>query len=214
MYGREFYLDLDEDGPAPTDLKEFHQQIQDCQKCRLAEHRTHFVFGVGPPTAKVMCIGEGPGYEEDQQGEPFVGPAGQMLNRILAAIGFEREEVYIANIVKCRPPANRNPEAEEIAACLPYLEKQIDLVRPKLILALGKVAAQSLLQTNAPIGALRGRVYRYRQAELIVTYHPAALLRDHKWKPAAWEDAQKLRRLYDERVGDKPPLTVPKRRKG
>jgi len=216
LYGPEFYVEKKLAAPvansARSALTEFYHQIKDCQKCRLAKGRTHFVFGIGSPNAKLMCIGEAPGYEEDQSGEPFVGAAGQLLNRILEAIGFSREEVYIANVVKCRPPGNRDPQPDESAECLPYLRKQIELIQPKLILALGRIAAQNVLGTTAPLSKLRGRVHRLGEIQMLVTYHPAALLRNQQWKRAAWEDVKKLRRIYDQEVGDKPPIDFGKQK--
>ncbi|MFQ5751385.1 MAG: uracil-DNA glycosylase [bacterium] len=208
LYGRDFYLDLDFAVTSPQnelpELEHFYHEIKDCQNCRLSQSRTHFVFGTGNSEANLMCVGEAPGYEEDKAGEPFVGAAGQLLNRILAAIGFRREEVYIANMIKCRPPGNRDPEPEEVAECLPYLKKQIALIKPKLILALGRVAAQNLLDRSEALGKLRGAIYKYDDIPVVVTYHPAALLRNPQWKRNAWEDVQKLRKIYDQEVGEKP----------
>ncbi|HZH71669.1 MAG TPA: uracil-DNA glycosylase [Mariniphaga sp.] len=181
-----------------TSLKELDSLINKCKKCVLHKGRTNFVFGVGNPDADVMVIGEGPGADEDLQGEPFVGRAGKLLNDILKAINFKREEVYIANIVKCRPPGNRAPFAEEMEACIPYLHKQIDLIKPKLILCLGLTAAQGLLKKRDSLTKLRGQVFEYRGAKVMVTYHPAALLRNPNWKRPCWEDVQKFRQLYDE----------------
>lgn len=165
---------------------------------------TQLVFGVGNPHADLMIIGEAPGAEEDKQGEPFVGKAGQLLNKILDAINFKREDVYIANILKHRPPNNRNPKPEERERSLPFLLRQIDLVDPKLILAVGKVAAQTLLDKNLSLTKMRGQFYDFRgKYELLATYHPAALLRHAKWKRPTWEDVQLLRKRYDE-LGGKP----------
>jgi DNA polymerase len=147
-----------------------------------------------------MIIGEAPGADEDAQGQPFVGRAGQLLNKILEAIGFKREDVYICNILKCRPPGNRKPLAEEVDLCIPYLRKQIALVKPKLILALGLTAAENLLATTESLGRLRGRIFQYEGTPLMVTYHPAALLRNPNWKRPAWEDVQAVRKLHDELV--------------
>jgi len=148
-----------------------------------------------------MVIGEGPGYEEDMQGEPFVGKAGQLLNKILQSVEFRREEVYIANIIKCRPPNNRDPLPEEIEQCEPYLWTQIELIKPKVILALGRIAGQTLLKTNQPLAVLRGKVHEVRGVKMVVTYHPAALLRNPQWKRPTWEDVQRLRRVYNEVTG-------------
>lgn len=165
---------------------------------------TQLVFGVGNPNADLMIIGEAPGAEEDKQGEPFVGKAGQLLDKILGAIDFKREEVYIANILKHRPPNNRNPKPEERGKSLPFLLRQIDLIEPKLILAVGKVAAQTLLDKNLSLTKMRGQFHDFRGSyELLATYHPAALLRHSKWKRPTWEDVQLLRNRYDE-LGCKP----------
>lgn len=165
---------------------------------------TRLVFGVGNPNADLMIIGEAPGAEEDKQGEPFVGKAGQLLDKILGAIDFKREDVYIANILKHRPPNNRNPKPEEREKSLPFLLRQIDLIEPKLILAVGKVAAQTLLDKNLSLTKMRGQFHDFRGSyELLATYHPAALLRHSKWKRPTWEDVQLLRKRYDE-LGCKP----------
>lgn len=169
------------------------EEASGCRLCRLAEGRQSVVFGSGDPNAELMFIGEGPGAEEDRQGLPFVGRAGELLTRIIEAIDVEREAVYIANVVKCRPPGNRNPQPDEVAACRSYLERQIDLVRPRLIVALGKVAAQSLLGNDLPLGRMRGRWYEVRGVPLRVTYHPAALLRNESYKRPVWEDMKIVR---------------------
>jgi DNA polymerase len=164
-----------------------------CERCRLSRGRSHVVFGTGDPNADLMFIGEGPGAEEDRQGLPFVGPAGELLNKIIQAIGLTRERVYIANVVKCRPPGNRDPQPDEAAACRPFLERQIDLVQPEVIVALGRVAAQALLGTDQPLGRMRGRWTTVRGVPTMVTYHPAALLRNAAWKRPTWEDMQLVR---------------------
>lgn len=161
-----------------------------CTRCRLAEGRKSVVFARGSPTADLMLVGEGPGAEEDRQGLPFVGPAGQLLDKIIAAMGLGEDGVYIANIVKCRPPGNRDPQPDEIAACIGYLERQIDLVAPRVLVALGRVAAQALLGTDEPLGRLRGSWHSVRGVPLRVTYHPAALLRNPAFKRPTWEDMQ------------------------
>ena len=181
-----------------TSLEDLNSMICTCTKCPLGHTRTNFVFGVGNPQADIMLIGEAPGAEEDAQGEPFVGRAGQLLNKILEAIQLRREEVYICNILKCRPPNNRDPLPEEITACEPHLWKQIELIKPKLILCLGRISAQVLLKTNASLTELRATVHNYRGIPMMVTYHPAALLRNPHWKRPTWEDVQKFRKLYDE----------------
>jgi uracil-DNA glycosylase family 4 len=165
-------------------------QVRVCTRCELHRSRTQTVFGVGRRDAELLVIGEAPGADEDRQGEPFVGRAGQLLNEMLRAIGLPRKDVYIANILKCRPPGNRDPQPEEASACTPYLRQQIGLVRPRAILAVGRIAAQWLLQSDSPIGRLRGRVFPYGEAgtPLIVTYHPAYLLRSPMEKAKAWTD--------------------------
>jgi DNA polymerase len=169
-------------------LETLRTEIGDCTRCKLHPHRTHLVFGTGSPNARLMFIGEAPGEEEDLQGQPFVGKAGQLLTRIIQAMGLEREEVYIANILKCRPPGNRNPEPDEIATCEPFLRRQVEAIRPKIICALGTFAAQTLLQTDRKISALRGRFHDYRGTPLMPTYHPAYLLRNPEDKRLVWED--------------------------
>jgi len=164
-----------------------------CTRCRLAEGRTKVVFGAGNPAAELMLVGEGPGADEDRQGLPFVGAAGELLTRIIQAIEMTREEVYIANVVKCRPPGNRDPQPEEVAACRGYLEQQIALVRPRVLVALGKVAAQALLGNDAPIGRIRGQWFQVQGIPTMVTYHPAALLRNAALKRPTWEDMQQVR---------------------
>lgn len=163
--------------------------VAGCTRCGLSATRTQTVFGTGDRSAQVMVIGEAPGFEEDRQGEPFVGRAGQLLNSMLKAAGFDRRDVFIANILKCRPPGNRNPQPGEAAACLPYLRRQIELVAPRVILCVGRIAAQNLLATAAPLGTLRGTVHRHDSGvPVVVTYHPAYLLRSPGEKRKAWED--------------------------
>jgi uracil-DNA glycosylase len=183
-------------------LEELRAAIGDCRRCKLWPGRTHLVFGVGNPKAKLMFIGEGPGRDEDLQGEPFVGRAGQLLTDIITkGMGLRRGEVYIANVVKCRPPENRNPESDEVASCEPFLKKQIDLVRPKIIVALGKFAVQTLLQSKAPITKLRGQWHSYHGIKLMPTFHPAYLLRNPADKKLVWEDIKKvIKELRDENV--------------
>jgi len=165
-----------------------------CTKCPLAPTRTQVVFGVGDPHADLLFVGEGPGEQEDLTGEPFVGRAGRLLTSLIEGIGLTRAEVYIANVVKCRPPGNRTPTHEEAAACAPYLDRQVDLIGPKLIVALGKTAATRLLATEASLASLRGKVHRYRGIPVVVTYHPAYLLRSLPEKAKAWEDLLFARR--------------------
>ncbi|HEX9592474.1 MAG TPA: uracil-DNA glycosylase [bacterium] len=178
--------------PLPDDLAALRDLALGCRKCGLCETRTQVVFGVGNPRAALMFVGEAPGFDEDRQGEPFVGAAGQLLTRIIAAIELRREDVYIANILKCRPPNNRNPKPDEIALCRPYLDRQIELIRPRVICALGKFAAQTLLASDAPISRLRGRFHDYRGIPVMPTYHPAYLLRNPGGKRAVWEDMQQI----------------------
>lgn len=184
-------------------LDELNSKINTCMKCGLGKLRTNFVFGVGNPKADIVVIGEAPGADEDAQGEPFVGRAGQLLNKILEATGFAREEVYILNILKCRPPGNRNPAPDEVELCRPYLEKQLKLINPKLILLLGKVASESLLKTKEPLNKLRGKTHDYKGWKVRVTFHPAALLRNPNWKRPTWEDMQEFKALYEELTGKK-----------
>lgn len=185
-------------------LKELEMLCQKADVLRTDLDDTQLVFGVGNPNADLMLIGEAPGAEEDKQGEPFVGKAGQLLNQILEAIHFKREDVYIANILKHRPPNNRNPKPEERKRSLPFLLRQIDLIEPKLILSLGKVSAQTLLDLKTSLSKMRGQFHSFRgKYELLATYHPAALLRHEKWKRPTWEDVQLLRKRYDE-LGGKP----------
>jgi uracil-DNA glycosylase family 4 len=177
--------------PDGAALAKVRVEIGDCHRCKLCERRTHIVFGVGNPRAALMFVGEGPGEEEDRQGEPFVGRAGQLLTEIITkGMGLRRSDVYIANVVKCRPPGNRNPEPDEIAACQPFLLAQVDAVDPQVIVALGKFAAQTLLETATPISQLRGRWFSYRGRRLMPTFHPSYLLRNPADKKLVWEDVQ------------------------
>jgi DNA polymerase len=172
-------------------LRLIREDIGDCTRCRLHKQgRKQIVFGVGNPNAELMFIGEAPGADEDEQGEPFVGRAGQLLNTMIKAMGIQREDVYIANIIKCRPPGNRTPERDECDTCSPFLMRQISVIKPKVIVALGAVAAKTLLAINAPMSELRGHWYDFRGTKLAVTYHPAFLLRDPRQKKEAWKDLQ------------------------
>jgi DNA polymerase len=171
-------------------LQLIREDLGDCTRCALHTGRHTIVFGVGNPAARLMFVGEGPGADEDAQGLPFVGRAGQLLNNMIAAMGLKREECYIANIVKCRPPGNRTPEPEEANTCSPFLFRQIDVVRPQVLVALGATAATYLLGARQPLAGLRGRVHAFRGMSLIVTYHPAFLLRDPRQKKEAWADLQ------------------------
>lgn len=174
-------------------LDELAARAETCTRCRLADTRQKVVFGTGDPRARLLLVGEGPGAEEDRRGLPFVGRAGELLNKILAAIGLRREDVYIANVVKCRPPGNREPQPDEVAACRSYLEAQIDTIRPEVLVCLGRVAAQTLLGSDAPIGRTRGQWFKVRGVATMVTYHPAALLRNEALKRPTWEDMQQVR---------------------
>lgn len=178
-------------------LDEIASKVKKCTRCPLYEAAAHAVPGEGDPNAGLVCVGEAPGAKEDETGRPFVGPAGQLLTKILAAIDLTREQVFICNVLKHRPPGNRNPRPEEVEACSPYLIRQLELINPKVIVAFGTFAAQMLLQTKAPIGQLRGFVHRYHGIPLIVTYHPAALLRNPAWKRPTWEDVKLARRILD-----------------
>ncbi len=181
----------------PT-LAEIREEMGDCRRCKLWRGRQNLVFGEGSPTAALMFVGEGPGAEEDLQGRPFVGAAGQLLNRLLSRMGLSREEVYIANVVKSRPPGNREPEADEIAACLPFLQKQIEAIQPRVIVTLGRVATQALLATHTPLTRLRGRWQTYRGIPLMPTFHPSYLLRFPQERHKTWEDMQQvMARLAD-----------------
>ncbi len=180
-------------GDLPGDLAPLERMVADCRKCPLCETRTQTVFADGSPAARLMFVGEAPGRDEDLKGLPFVGRAGQLLDKMIAAIDLKREEVYICNVLKCRPPENRTPNPSEVAQCLPYLEQQIALVRPKLICALGLSAVQALLQTKGSMASMRGRTFEFRGVPLIPTYHPAALLRTPSLKRDAWEDLKRVR---------------------
>ena len=189
---------IPEEWTGAESIEQLEQMICNCQKCPLWETRDKFVFGTGSPTADVMVIGEAPGADENRQGKPFVGAAGKLLTKILEAINFSRDEVFICNILKSRPPGNRTPEKAETEACIPYLYKQIDLIKPQFILATGLTAAKALLGTTMRMKDLRGSVQDWHGISLLVTYHPAALLRNPQWKRPTWEDVQLLRKLYDE----------------
>lgn len=173
-------------------LAAIREELGDCRRCKLHASRSHLVFGSGNPDADLVFVGEAPGFEEDRQGLPFVGKAGQLLTGIIEAVGFRREEVYICNVIKCRPPGNRNPEGEEIASCEPFLRKQLAAIRPKVICALGTFSAQTLLQTREKISSLRGQFHLYQGIPLMPTYHPAYLLRNPQDKRLVWEDIQQI----------------------
>jgi DNA polymerase len=213
LFGDEIYVELDPTPSGtssikstqkpsysefPSDLSLFNQHINQCHKCELGNSRTNFVFGVGDPKASLVIVGEAPGEQEDLKGEPFVGRAGKLLDKILAAIDRSREkDVYICNVLKCRPPNNRDPLASEVSECEPYLIHQINLIRPKLIVALGRVAGKTLLNVDNSLKSMRGQLHDYHGTPLIVTYHPAALLRNPNWKTDAWKDFKWIRSIID-----------------
>ncbi|MBD3169566.1 MAG: uracil-DNA glycosylase [candidate division Zixibacteria bacterium] len=177
-------------------LEDLYNKTKNCAECPLCESRTNYVFGAGNPKADLMLIGEAPGRDEDLKGEPFVGRAGQLLDKILKSVNFEREEVYIANILKCRPPNNRDPQPDEVEHCLPILNKQIDLIKPRIILCMGRIAVQYLLGEKGSLTKIREKDYEYKGIRVFVTYHPAALLRSAQYKRPTWEDVKRLRRYY------------------
>ncbi len=183
--------------PKLQTLEQIQAELGDCTRCRLHQGRNNLVFGNGSPNADLMFIGEGPGFDEDKQGIPFVGRAGQLLTKIIEAMKFKRENVYIANIVKCRPPNNRNPELDEMETCLPFLEKQIRAIQPKVIICLGKFAAQTILNTLKPISRLRGTMSEYKGIPVMPTFHPAYLLRNPEAKKQVWADVQQVMNLLD-----------------
>lgn len=188
---------FDDDIMRLPSLKAIEKSVAKCTRCRLHKTALNPVPGEGNPKAGLVCVGEAPGANEDQTGRPFVGPAGNLLNKILAAVDLRREDVFICNVLKHRPPGNRNPLPDEVAACSPYLVRQLELIKPKVIVAFGSFAAQTLLETKAPIGKLRGVVHQYHGIPLVVTYHPAALLRNPAWKRPTWEDVKLARRILD-----------------
>lgn len=183
------------------DLDTVRAVAERCVRCPLHETRRNVVFADGSPTARVMCVGEAPGANEDETGLPFVGRAGQLLDRLLLSVGLCREDVYICNVLKCRPPQNRNPQPDEIAQCSPFLRRQVALVRPEVVVAFGTFASRTLLNMRESLGRMRGRTHMYEGVPLIVTYHPAALLRNPSWTRPAWEDLQRVRHLLEEGVG-------------
>ena len=188
-----------EDPLAEADLDGIAGMVHQCTKCKLCEGRTNAVPGEGPADARLVVVGEGPGAVEDETGRPFVGRAGELLTEILAAIELPREQVYICNIVKCRPPSNRKPQQDEIDACVPYLHRQLAVIKPAVILAMGGTAAETLLGTRQSLGAMRNKVHEFRGVPLVVTYHPAALLRNPHWKKPTWDDVRIARQLVDQR---------------
>lgn len=190
------------EGERPT-LDEIRRQLGDCRRCKLCEGRKNIVFGSGNPRAELVFVGEGPGADEDVQGVPFVGAAGQLLTKMIEAMGFRRDDVYICNVVKCRPPNNRNPEPDEVAACEPFLRAQLKAVRPKAIVALGKFAAQTLLRDSTPITRMRGHWREYEGIPLMPTFHPAYLLRQQAEKKKAWEDLQQVMKFFGKQPGQR-----------
>jgi DNA polymerase len=188
---------FDENVMRLSSLKSIETAVAKCTRCRLYKTATNPVPGEGNPKAKLVCVGEAPGASEDASGRPFVGQAGQLLTKILAAVDLKREDVFICNVLKHRPPGNRNPLPDEVTACSPYLVRQLELIKPKVIVAFGTFAAQTLLETKTPIGKLRGLVHQYHGIPLVVTYHPAALLRNPAWKRPTWEDVKLARRVLD-----------------
>jgi DNA polymerase len=176
-------------------LVQLYESTKECLNCPLGHARTKYVFGAGNPDADLMFIGEAPGHDEDMQGIPFVGRAGQLLTKMIEAMGLKREQVFIANILKCRPPNNRDPNTEEVTACISILKKQIEIIRPRFICMLGRIAAQTLLATDSTLGKLRGTLHDWNGSKVLVTYHPSALLRNPNWKKPAWEDLQLLMQM-------------------
>ena len=186
--------------PLPT-LEQVRANLGECRRCRLHTTRSHIVFGEGDPLARVVVVGEGPGHEEDRQGRPFVGAAGRLLDRIIAAMGWQRDQIYICNVIKCRPPGNRDPQADEIDACGPFLKLQLRAIRPQAILTLGTFASQFLLASQQPISQLRHRVHQFAGVPVVATYHPAYLLRNPLQKRQAWKDVQLLLSLLRDHPG-------------
>jgi DNA polymerase len=184
--------------PGTLTLEKIREELGECTRCGLCEGRKHIVFGKGNPRAALVFVGEAPGREEDLAGEPFVGEAGQLLTRIIQAINLRREDVYIANVLKCRPPKNRDPKPEEIATCFPFLKMQLRAIRPRLICALGKFAAQTLLETTERISTLRGKIGEFQNIRVVPTFHPASLLRNPQWKRNVWQDMQLIQKLLEE----------------
>ena len=199
LYGNHLFLeDMTKNGieTLPGDLDSFKELICTCKKCPLGETRQNFVFGVGNPKADIVFVGEAPGEQEDQQGVPFVGRAGKLLDKMLAAIELTRDDVYICNVLKCRPPKNRDPLPSEVEKCEPYLISQLHYIKPKLIVALGRISACTILKTKEPLKNLRNQIYKYEGIDLLVTYHPAALLRNPNFKKPTWEDFKFIREKY------------------
>jgi uracil-DNA glycosylase len=200
---KEILLKNEPEWKKATSIEDLNARICNCLACSLGHTRKNFVFGTGNPNADIMVIGEAPGADEDEQGAPFVGRAGQLLTKILEAINLKRDEVFICNILKCRPPDNRRPLPSEMELCEPYLIHQIELIKPSFILALGLTAVDALLKKKNRMQDLRGQLFDYHNIKMLVTYHPAALLRNPGWKPLVWEDVKLLRKLYDEFLANK-----------
>lgn len=209
LYGDDIFIDRNIfsskhsfQAQAPETFDSFREKVLECTQCQLCKTRRNVVFGDGNPKTQILLVGEAPGQEEDIQGKPFVGAAGQLLDKILAAIQLNRQKVFIVNVLKCRPPQNRDPQPDEISQCVPYLWKQIEFIQPKIILAMGRFAGQVLLGTESSLSQMRGKVHQKGNFKIIVTYHPAALLRHAEWKRPTWEDVKLLRRTYDELSGN------------
>jgi uracil-DNA glycosylase family 4 len=190
-------LEKEESSSSLKELARLSERAMECKKCKLAETRLNVVFGEGNPSAALAVIGEAPGAEEDASGRPFVGRSGQLLDKILQSAGFARQEVYICNILKCRPPGNRNPLQDEIKSCMPWLLGQLQIVKPKVILILGKVAANTIFENQLSLGSMRGKVTKWNEYDCFITYHPAALLRNPNWKMGCWEDIQLMMSHYE-----------------
>jgi DNA polymerase len=202
LFGNELFFNsniLEGDDKVSISLEELEREVKNCKKCPLWETRTNVVFGSGNANADLLFIGEAPGYYEDMQGKPFVGRAGQLLDKILSAIKLSRYDVFIANVLKCRPPNNRAPHSEEVEKCEPYLLTQISIINPKLIVCLGLIAAKTILRVEYNLNQMRGQIFNYHGVDLMVTYHPAALLRNPNLKKYAWDDFQKIQKLYLEK---------------
>ena len=204
IYGDEIFLNYNDSSKDnshssfSSNITSFENQINKCHKCDLGDSRTNFVFGIGDPDASLMLVGEAPGEKEDIEGEPFVGRAGKLLDKILIAIGRSRnKDVFICNVLKCRPPNNRDPLSTEVKECEPYLKHQINLIKPKLIVALGRIAGKTLLGVDNSLKSMRGEIHNYYDIPLIVTYHPAALLRNPNWKPQAWKDFKWIKSIIE-----------------
>jgi DNA polymerase len=197
VYNKELFLDNSvKIKKKPVFLQEYYNEIKDCLKCDLGKTRKNFVFGVGNPNSNIVFVGEAPGKNEDLIGEPFVGRSGKLLDKILGAVNLSRDKVFILNVIKCRPPENRAPNSSEIEKCEPYLKKQLKIIKPKLIVALGRVSAMTLLKTKESLGDMRNKIHKYENIDLMVTYHPAALLRNPNLKGSAWEDFKYIKKEY------------------